>query len=167
MALRASSHAPWENDKKETHMGTCKHGHFVQAGHKFCGQCGTPVGTVGKRCEACGQPLPADRGAATRGDADRGDADEAFQKARAREGAEDADLDTQVAAGALLPGVADIGPGELLFKATGSTQAREPLSTIDIAKLETYVGNGLSLHQVAAIDPTLALRVHRAVQPVG
>jgi hypothetical protein len=163
VAVQVPARAPWERKGKGM---ACKNGHFMMAGHKFCGECGSPAGEPEKktkRCVECGQPLPADRGAA----------DESFQKAHA---ADPTDWDAPVAPGdealewddtrsvaALLPGVADISADRLLFKASHAGLDKPPLSTHDIAKLEIYAGNGMSLHKVAAIDRDLALRVHRAL----
>jgi hypothetical protein len=154
-------------DQKETLMQYCKNGHMLAIGHKFCGQCGQPAAASVPRCRACGQPLrpgtrvPPDRAAGDHDDTDRGEDDASFGKARGR------DIDDEVAGERVLPGVGDLAAPELLFKATLADQGATRLSTHDVAKLEAYTNDGLSLHQIAARDPALAVRVHRAVMLAG
>jgi hypothetical protein len=113
---------------------------------KFCPECGEKIDSK-KRCHACGQVLPAGGKNSLLG----------FEEAPEPE-MEKSRLD---AAAALLPGVPDVGPGELIFRA--SQDGPHGLSTHDIAKLETYVGNGLGLHAIASRDAELAVKVHRAL----
>jgi hypothetical protein len=158
LRVPAGALAPWERwDKKETHMQTCKNGHIVTPGDKFCSQCGAPAAT---RCASCGQAIPAGyrpppraRDADDRDDEDRGPA---FAKAADRD-----------AAAALLPGVGDIPSDMLLFKATLADSGPHQLSTHDVARLESYVADGCSLYAIAARDPGLATRIHRAVMLAG
>jgi hypothetical protein len=157
--------APWERrgsgKKEEVVMTVCENGHLLMPGDKFCRQCGT---SVARTCRTCGQLLPAARAAAARRAAEvraeeESDGEEPFEKARG------AMLDQAYAAATVLPGVADIGGDELLLKATIADRGADRLSTLDVARLESYAGNGLSLHQIAAADPQLALKVYRAVTP--
>ena len=140
-------------------METCKNGHIMTTGHKFCGQCGAPGSA---RCPSCGQPMPASRRLAERVRARDNDNDDDARddEDRVPAFAKAADRD---AAAALLPGVSDIAPDHLLFKALATDSGPHQLSTHDVARLESYVADGCGLHAIAARDPGLATRVHRAM----
>ena len=133
-------------------METCKNGHIMGTGAKFCSQCGAPGSA---RCPSCGQTMPVVRRARPRDDDDVRDDDDrgpAFATAADRD-----------AAAALLPGVGDIPSDMLLFKAMLADSGPHQLSTHDVARLESYVADGCSLYAIAARDPGLATRIHRAV----
>jgi hypothetical protein len=148
--------APWERRargrmKEEAPMVLCENGHLLTPTDRFCRTCGTPAAKV---CKTCGQAVPA----ATARRAVQRAADEAAD-------GEAADDEVLEKAGAVLPGVADIPADQLLFKAIQADRGLDKLSTYDVAKLETYAGNGFTLHDIAQRDPQLAVRAWRAVSP--